>query len=297
MNSIAESRADRIFNRINVFLMVIVTLVFLYPLLFIVSASISDPDAVLRGEVWLWPKGFTLVPYVKVFQNSEFFLSYWNTIAYTVVGTLVNVALTIMAAYPLSRKDFYGRNVLTVLFTFTMFFSGGLIPLYIVIQKLHLLNNFWVMILPSAVSIFNIIVTRTYFQTSIPEEVYQAAEIDGCSRIGVLTRIVLPLSGPILAVMVLFYGVGHWNSYFNALIFLNERDMFPLQLILREILVQNDTQNLMSSSSANYIIDSTQYGTSIKYAVIIISSLPVLVLYPFVQRYFVKGVMIGAIKG
>ncbi|MDG0810028.1 carbohydrate ABC transporter permease [Cohnella rhizosphaerae] len=277
--------------------MLLVTLIFLYPLLFIVSASISNPDAVLQGKVWLFPKGFTIVPYVKVFQNSEFFLSYWNTIAYTVVGTIVNVALTVMAAYPLSRKDFYGRHVLTIVFTFTMFFSGGLIPLYIVIQKLHLLNNFWVMILPSALSIFNVIVMRTYFQTAIPDEIYQAAEIDGCSRIGVLTRIVLPLSGPILAVMILFYGVGHWNSYFNALIFLNEREMFPLQLILREILVQNDTQNLMGNSSANYIIDSTQYGTSIKYAVIIISSLPVLILYPFLQRYFVKGVMIGAIKG
>ncbi|GGD79951.1 carbohydrate ABC transporter permease [Paenibacillus nasutitermitis] len=295
-NRIAETRADRIFDRINIVGMCFVTLLFLYPLLFILSASVSDPAAVLGGKVWLFPKGFTIVPYIKVFQNAEFFISYWNTIVYTVVGTFVNLVLTIMAAYPLARKDFYGRNTLTIIFTFTMFFSGGLIPLYIVIQQLHLLNNFWVMILPSAVSFFNVVVMRTYFQTSIPEELYQSAEIDGCTRIGVLLRIVLPLSGPIIAVMVLFYGVGHWNSYFNALIFLSDRDKFPLQLILREILIQSDTQNLMSSTT-NYIIDSAQYGTSIKYAVIIISSLPVLILYPFLQRYFAKGVMIGAIKG
>jgi putative aldouronate transport system permease protein len=292
-----QTRADRIFDRINLLIMIIISIIFLYPLLFVLSASVSDPNSVLNNEIWLIPKGFNLVSYQKVFQNGDIFRSYWNTIIYAGVGTIVNVVLTIMAAYPLSRKDFYGRNVITFLFTFTMFFSGGLIPLYLVIKQLGLMDTFWVMILPSAISMFNVIVMRTYFQTSIPEELFQAGEIDGCSRIGILMRIVLPLSGPIIAVMVLLYGVSNWNSYFNALIFMSDRTKYPLQLILREILVQNDLQKIMQSNTSNYITDSTQYGVSIKYAVIIVSTLPVLILYPFLQKYFVKGMMIGAVKG
>ncbi|GGD49253.1 carbohydrate ABC transporter permease [Paenibacillus nasutitermitis] len=294
---IIQTKADRTFDIINVTFLILLTFIFLYPLVFILSASFSDPDYVNRGEVWLLPKGFSFTPYIKVFENGDIIRSYWNTIMYVVVGTVINVALTIMAAYPLSRKDLVGRNVFTMIFTFTMFFSGGLIPLYLVTKQLGLIDNFWVMILPSAISMFNVIVMRTYFQTSIPEELYQAADIDGCSKIGVLFRIVLPLSGPIIAVILLWYAVGHWNSYFNALIFLSDRNKFPLQLILREILVQNDLRNLMQANSSTFIQDSSQFGSSIKYAVIVVSTLPVLIMYPFVQKYFVKGVMIGAIKG
>jgi putative aldouronate transport system permease protein len=293
---LVESRGDRIFNIVNHFLLIIITLIVIYPLVFVLSASFSDPQAVLRGEMFLWPKGINFHSYEKIFQNKDILRGYTNTLIYTSVGTLINLVMTILAAYPLSRKDFIGRNAIMALFVFTMFFSGGLIPTYMLIKNLGMLNTLWVMIIPNAVSIWNIIIMRTFFQQSIPNELHEAATIDGCSNIQTLTRIILPLSMPIIAVTILFYAVGHWNAFFNAMLYLSDKDKFPLQLILREILIQGQTNDMVKMSTESAIKQQREVE-GIKYAVLVVANIPVLLLYPFLQRYFVKGVMIGAIKG
>ncbi|MGC5770730.1 carbohydrate ABC transporter permease [Paenibacillus pabuli] len=293
---LVESRGDRIFNIVNHFLLIIITLIVIYPLVFVLSASFSDPQTVLRGEMFLWPKGINFHSYEKIFQNKDILRGYSNTLIYTLVGTLINLVMTILAAYPLSRKDFIGRNAIMALFVFTMFFSGGLIPTYMLIKNLGMLNTFWVMVIPNAVSIWNIIIMRTFFQQSIPNELHEAATIDGCSNIQTLTRIILPLSMPIIAVTILFYAVGHWNAFFNAMLYLSDKDKFPLQLILREILIQGQTNDMVKMSTESAIKQQREVE-GIKYAVLVVANIPVLLLYPFLQRYFVKGVMIGAIKG
>ncbi|AYB42930.1 carbohydrate ABC transporter membrane protein 2, CUT1 family [Paenibacillus sp. cl141a] len=291
-----ESRGDRIFNVINYTILILVTIIVMYPLLFVLSASFSDPQAVLRGEMLLWPKGVNLNSYAKIFQNQDIISGFTNTLVYTSLGTFINLTMTILAAYPLSRKDFVGRNAIMALLVFTMFFSGGLIPTYLLIKNLGMLNTLWVMIIPNAVSIWNIIIMRTFFQQSIPGELQEAATIDGCSNIKILTRIILPLSMPIIAVTILFYAVGHWNAFFNALLYLSDKDKFPLQLILREILIQGQTNDMVKMSTESAIKQQREVE-GIKYAVLVVANIPVLALYPFLQRYFVKGVMIGAIKG
>ncbi|KZS44217.1 sugar ABC transporter permease [Paenibacillus glucanolyticus] len=291
-----ESRGDRIFNIINYTILTLVTIIVMYPLVFVLSASFSDPQTVLRGEMLLWPKGVNLNSYVKIFQNKDIISGFTNTLVYTSLGTLINLTMTILAAYPLSRKDFVGRNAIMALLVFTMFFSGGLIPTYLLIKNLGMLNTLWVMIIPNAVSIWNIIIMRTFFQQSIPGELQEAATIDGCSNIKILTRIILPLSMPIIAVTILFYAVGHWNAFFNALLYLSDKDKFPLQLILREILIQGQTNDMVKMSTESAIKQQREVE-GIKYAVLVVANIPVLALYPFLQRYFVKGVMIGAIKG
>lgn len=290
-----ETRGDKLFGFINSLLLVMILLIVLYPLVFVLSASISNPAAVSRGELWLFPKEITFVGYQKVFQNREILTGYGNTILYTVVGTSINLLMTILAAFPLSRTNLPGRNVIMFALVFTMFFSGGLIPSYLVVKKLGLLNSMWALVLPGAVSVYNIIIMRTFFRTSVPYEVQEAAMIDGCTTLQILYRIMLPLSMPIIAVMVLFYSVDHWNSYFSALIYLTDRDKFPLQLILREILIQNQMDKMAGGASA--LSEQIMYGQAIKYAVVIVANLPVFLLYPFLQRYFVKGMTIGAIKG
>lgn len=295
-SKIKQSRGDTVFDVIIHTILLLVLVLVAYPLIFVVVASISDPLAVLKGEVILFPKGINFEAYRRVFENKDIVLGYRNTILYTIVGTAINVLMTITGAYPLSRKDFYGRNIFMLLFTFTMFFSGGLIPTYILIKQLNLYNNFWVMILPGAVGMWNMIIMRTFFQNTIPMELQEAAFIDGCSNIGTLWRIVLPLSKPIIAVMVMFYGVGHWNAFFNALIYLNDRNKYPLQLILREILISEDMASMMAESS-DTIMKQQMLAEGLKYSVIVVASLPVLALYPFLQKYFIKGVMVGAIKG
>lgn len=272
----------------------VILLIVLYPLLFVLSASFSDPQKVLNGEMWLWPAGFTLDAYKEIFHYSDVWVGYKNTILYTSVGTVINVVLSTLAAYPLSRKDLPGRNALMFLISFTMFFHGGLIPTYLVVKDLQMVNTMWALIIPNAIATYNVIVMRTYFQTSIPWELQEASLIDGCSNTRLLVNIILPLSKPILAVMVLFYAVGHWNAYFNALIYLRDEEMYPLQLILREILIVNAT---VESGGEFGMAEKMLLAESIKYALIIIASIPVLVMYPFVQRHFVKGVMIGSIKG
>ncbi|MCM3129062.1 carbohydrate ABC transporter permease [Paenibacillus provencensis] len=292
----AESRGDRYVMTAIYILLGLVSLIVLYPIYFVLIASFSSPEDVMLGKVWLWPKSLSLVGYERIFENNELMKGYLNTILYTFFGTLLNVVMTIAAAYPLSRQDFKGRNVFTILIVFTMFFSGGMIPSYLLIKDLGMLDTFWAMILPTAVSVWNILIMRTFFQSSIPRELQEAAFLDGCSNLKLLVRIILPLSGPVLAVMVLFYAVGHWNSYFNALIYLSDRDKYPLQLFLREILIQNQMQNMVDLGSDTYS-KSLMEVEAIKYAAVMVTNLPMLILYPFLQKYFIKGVMIGAIKG
>ncbi|MFD7522857.1 carbohydrate ABC transporter permease [Paenibacillus chitinolyticus] len=291
-----NTREDRLFNTVIYLVLGLVLLVVLYPLVFVLSASFSEPQYIMNGEVLLWPKGLTLDSYTKIFEDGQIMRGFGNTLLYTTTGTLLNVIMTILAAYPLSRKDFVGRNLFMGLFVFTMFFSGGLIPTYILIKNLGLLNSFWVMILPGAVSIWNIIIMRTFFQQTIPGELEEAATIDGCTNMQILTRIVLPLSMPIIAVTILFYAVGHWNSFFNALLYLSDKSKFPLQLVLREILIQGQTDSLVKMSTES-AIKQQRAVEGIKYAVLVLANLPMFLLYPFLQRYFVKGIMIGAIKG
>jgi putative aldouronate transport system permease protein len=288
---------EKIFDAVVSVLAVLIVVVVLYPLIFIVSASFSDPAAVLNGEVLLLPKHITLAAYQSVFHNGEIWRGYANTILYTVVGTAFNLIMTTLAAYPLSRPDLPGRGFFMFFITLTMFFSGGLIPSYLLVKSLGMVNTMWALIIPGAIATYNLIIMRTYFQTSIPWELQEAANMDGCTNWKLLIYVILPLSRPIMAVMVLFYAVGHWNSYFNALIYIRDKDLYPLQIVLREILLISQGDSGDGGSSSTGLESQVLLAESIKYVVIIISSLPVLVMYPFVQRHFVKGVLIGSLKG
>lgn len=291
------SLGDRIFDSINVVLLGLLALIIIYPLVYVLSASFSDPVSVASGDMILWPVNLTLENYEEVFKNQSIITGYRNSLIILVSGTALNLVMTVLAAFPMSRRDLWGRNVMMKLMTFTMFFSGGLIPTYLLITRtLGLMNSWLALILPGAISVYNMIIMRTYFQTSIPYELQEAADIDGCSPFGVLIRIILPLSGPILAVIGLYYGVGHWNSYFSALLYINREELQPLQLYLRRVLTLNSNQSLLSTGSDEAARQAMRAET-IKYAVIVVSSVPMLAIYPFVQKFFVKGVMIGAIKG
>ncbi len=272
-----------------------------YPLIYILSASVSDPVAVNSGEMLLFPQGFTFEGYRTIFENEALWRGYANTIFYTVLGTSINLFVTIPAGYALSRPDFVGKGFVTKLMMVTMFVGGGLIPTYILVTGLGLGNSVWALVLPNAASVYNIIVTRTFFQSTIPTEIEEAAIMDGASYFRRFFSIILPLSKPILAVMALFYGVGHWNSYFNALIYISDREKYPLQMILREILVLQDMSSnptlQMTGEMAEFLYSQQQLGQVIQYGVMIVSTLPLIIIYPFLQKYFVKGVMIGSLKG
>lgn len=294
---IKRAKGDLVFDTINTLLLVLVMLVVLYPLYFIVIASFSDPLEVLSGHVVFFPKKVSLEAYKMVFRDAQILTGYRNTIFYTLLGTAVNIVLTVLAAYPLSRRDLAGRKFFTVMLAVTMFFSGGLIPTYLMVSNtLHLLDTIWAMILPGAISVWNVIIVRTYFQTSIPPELSEAAMVDGCSDFMLLAKVILPLSMPVLAVIVLFYGVAHWNSFFNALIYLNDKALYPLQLILRSILVQNTMSEDMLAE-VDSLANRQVMAETIKYALIVVASAPIIAVYPFLQKYFVKGIMVGAIKG
>ena len=298
---IKDTRADKIFLIFVYVFLAISLLIVLYPLIYIISASISNPHLVNSGEMWLLPKGITFEGYRTLLGNSSIWRGYLNTIYYTVLGTSINLLVTLPCAYALSREDFYGRRAFTNFMLVTMFLSGGLIPSYLLIRSLGMLNTVWALVIPGAVSVYNVVVTRTFFQSTIPREMEEAAIVDGCSDFRLFMQIVLPLSTPIIAVMALFYGVGHWNSFFNALIYLSDRSMYPLQMILREILILQDmssnTLNNVTSEMANMLYSKQQLAQVIKYGVMIVSSLPVIIVYPFLQKYFVKGMMVGSIKG
>ncbi|OZB95272.1 carbohydrate ABC transporter permease [Paenibacillus sp. XY044] len=292
-------RSDRLFVVLNYVFLCLTFLIVLYPLVYIISASVSDPVYVNQGTMWLFPRGLTFEGYQRVFQNPEIWTGYRNTILYTVGGTCINLLFTIPGAYALSRKDLRGRGPMMGLIVFTMFFGGGLIPTFLLVSGLGMLNTVWALLIPNAVSVYNLIICRTFFQTNIPHELQESAEIDGCSNTGLFIKIVLPLSAPIIAVMALYYGVTHWNSYFNAIIYLKDRSLYPLQLILREILVQNQMNDtmLMTGDDMEAMAKQARIADMIKYAVMIVSSLPVIAVYPFMQRYFMKGVLIGSVKG
>ncbi|WP_127588558.1 carbohydrate ABC transporter permease [Paenibacillus koleovorans] len=285
--SASENMGD-VFIYLSMWFVLVITL---YPFIYIVSLSVSEPTYVIQQLVWLWPKGFSLNAYKMVFDNPDVWTSYYNTIYYTVVGTAINISFTILGAYPLARSTFFARKQIMVFIVITMFFSGGLIPMFLLIQNLNLYNTRWAILLPSAVSAFLLIVTRTFFQ-SISESLHESAKLDGAGEFTILTRIVIPLSTPIIAVLALFYAVGHWNSYFAAMIYLTDAKLQPLSLYLVKVLVQN-SDTMMEEMSHS---DRSLYSLQIKYALIIVSILPILMIYPFLQKYFVKGVMLGSLK-
>lgn len=297
---IRRSREDLIFDVIIFIILTILLLIVAYPLYFIIISSISDPKAVSAGKVVLWPVGFTFDGYKEVFEDDRIVRSFLNSLLYTFCGTLLNLAVTLPTAYALSRSKFCLNKFVTTFYLITMFIGGGMIPTYLVVQKTGLLDTMWSLILPGALGVYNMIVARTFFQQNISEELYEAAEIDGCGHGRFFFSIALPLSGAIIAIMVLYYGVGHWNSYFNALLYMQTEEKFPLQLVLRSILVQNETQlnqSAVNAAAREAIEKQRQLVELMKYSLIIISSIPVLVLYPFIQKHFVKGVMIGSVKG
>lgn len=298
--NIKENTKDRFFKFLVYCFLTFALLIVLYPLIYIISASVSDPTYVNSGKMWLLPKGFTLEGYKLIFEDNSIWRGYLNTIFYTILGTSINLAITIPAAYALARRDLVGRNIIMGLFVLTMFFSGGLIPTYLVVKNLGIIDTIWAMVLPNAAAIWNIIVARVFFQVTIPQDLEDAATIDGATNFKMFFKVVLPLSAPIIAVMALFYGVGHWNGYFNALIYLSDRKLYPLQLVLREILVlqsMDPTNASVSKSMAEAMHSKAKLAAVIKYGVMIVSSLPVIMIYPLLQRHFVKGVMIGSLKG
>ncbi|MCU6709124.1 carbohydrate ABC transporter permease [Paenibacillus sp. J5C_2022] len=274
-------------------------LVILYPIIYILSASVSNPLDVNSGKMWLWPVDMTFEGYMRVFDNREIGMGYLNTSVYTLIGTVIHLALLLPCAFALSRKDMHGKGIIMLFLLLTMFFSGGLIPNYLLIKELGMMNTGWAVMVPGAISIWSIVVTRTFFAMNVPQELQEAAEIDGSHLFGVFFRIALPLSGPIIAVMSLFHAVGLWNQYFSALLYLSDRSLFPLQLILREILIlqEMNTSMMMSGDQLEGLAEQARIADILKYAVMIISALPLLVVYPFLQRFFVKGVLIGSLKG
>jgi putative aldouronate transport system permease protein len=290
-----RSRSDVIFDTINVLLVSLFLLLLFYPMYFILIASISNPDYVNTGAITLVPRGITFEGYARVFKEPNVWIGYRNTILYTVLGTVINVTLTLTAGYALSRKELVGRSVIMRLIVFTMLFSGGMIPTYLIVKGLGMTNKIWAMVIPNAVSAWNLIIARTYIQESIPQELLEASLIDGCSYSRFFTAVVLPLSGALIAVLILMYSVAHWNSFFNGLIYLQDYSKYPLQLILRDILLAYKATGAVDD--AQTLTEMQRIADLMKYALIFIASFPVMVLYPFLQRYFVKGVMIGAIKG
>ena len=292
---IKQSRTDKVFGTVVAAIVAFAVCITLYPLVFVLSASISNPMEVFQGNVWLLPKGINFEAYKQVFMNKKIWTGYRNTIFYTCLGTLIATTLSISAAYPLARRKLYGKKILMTYFMITMFFNGGMVPTYLIVQKLGLYNSVWAVILVNMVTVYNIIVAKTFIQTSIPEELYEAAEIDGCGDIRAFFKVVLPLSTPIIAVLTLFYGVAYWNNYFNGLIYVGSSDRYPLQLILRDILLSNATSEMVDAMETD--INKLMVSESLKYAVVVVSSVPMLILYPFLQKCFVKGVMIGSVKG
>ena len=295
-NHVKLSRSDRIYYTVVNVITTLILIIVLYPLIFVISSSFSDPNKIAGRGVILWPIGFSLEGYKAVFEYSDVLIGYKNTLIYTVLGTIINVAMTLICAYPLSRKTLPFRNGLMFFFSLMMFIDGGLIPSYILIMKLGIMNTIWTMLLPGAISVYNMIITRTFLQTSIPDEMLEATQVDGCSDARFFFSFVLPLSKAIIAVISLYYAVRHWNEWFNAFIYLDDRSKYPLQLFLREILVTNTYNAKMAMDSAT-LERMEARAELMKYSLIVIASALVMVLYPFAQKYFLKGVMIGSVIG
>ncbi|MCM1143157.1 MAG: carbohydrate ABC transporter permease [Blautia sp.] len=285
---------DKIVNIIFYLIAILMIVIVIYPLWFVIIASFSSPADVANGEVWLWPKKWDVSGYKELFKQKQIWVSYWNTIVYTVVGTLIALVVNIPAGYAMSRRDLAGKKWINIFYLIPMFVSGGLIPTYFVVKSFGLLNTFWVMVLPFSVSTYNIIVARTFFKSSLPETLWEAAQIDGCSTFRYFIQFVIPLSKAVLAVIGLWTAVGLWNSWFNALIYIQDDALQPLQLLLRRILITN--QSLLGAATGSMAQELRQLSDMMKYASIVISTLPIMCLYPFLQKYFNQGVMIGAVK-
>lgn len=294
--AIRLSASDRIFFGVSYTVLALLTLIVLYPIVYVLSASFSSGEAVTMGKVFLWPVDFSIEGYKKVFGYSDVFIGYRNTIFYTVTGTLINVFMTLICAYPLSRKGLPHKGVIMMLFTFTMVFGGGLIPTYLVVNSLGMVNTVWAMLIPGAMAVYQMIITRTFLQNTIPDELLESAKLDGCNDFMFFGYFILPLSKAVIAVIALQYAVGHWNRYFDAMIYLFKKQLQPLQIFLRQILVmsQFDAQDLFDQETSSAIQGMKDL---IKYSLIVVSTVPILCVYPFLQKYFVHGVMIGSLKG
>ena len=299
-----RSRANLIFDTVNMLIMLFVVVIMLYPMWFVLIASFSDPNSVSLGKVILLPDRFTLYSYINVMSADRIWTGYANTIFNTLLGTLWNLFLTVPCAYTLSKKKLPGRGFLSMLFVFTMYFGGGMIPSYLNVKRLNLLDNRWTLVVLGGITVSYIIIVRTYFQSSIPQDLYEAAIIDGASDFQQFFKVALPLSGPVVAVITLYYAVNRWNDYFTALVYLNDVKLMPLQMVLRDVLINNETllnKVLMDpSATSEQITDLAKrvyMAEGMKYAIVFVASLPMLILYPFVQKYFVKGAMIGSLKG
>ena len=289
-----RTNVDIAFDTLFVLLSVVVLLITLYPMYFIVIASFSKPENVMLGKVWVWVKDFTLDGYKAVLDDERVWTGYRNTLFYTTAGTAFSLFGTLPAAFALSRKELPGRNIIMFFFTVTMFFGGGLVPTFLVIKKIGMMNTVWVFIIPWAVSVYNVIISRTFFSSTIPEELLDAAKIDGCGYTRFFLAIAMPLSKAIIAVIGLYYAVGYWNEYFRALVYARDANLAPLQQVLRAILIE--AQESVGGSSHNFL-EKKLKSESMKYALILVSTLPIMMVYPFIQKYFTKGVMIGSIKG
>lgn len=291
---VKESVGDHIFNVFNTILMILISLVIIYPLWYVILASITDPAIVNTGRFLLIPTGLYTAGYVEAFDYPQLWNGYRNNIIYTVVGVIVALFATIPGAYALSRRDLAGRRGIMFLFTFTMFFNGGMIPLYLTIQSIHIYNTLWAIVLPVGVSVYNLIVCRSFFESNLPLELLEAAKLDGCSDFGFFFKIAIPLSSTIIAVMVLFYATGLWNMYFNALMYLQDQDKMPLQVVLKDLINSNQ---LMAGSSGAEMAERQKLVDQLKYVIVTLAAFPLVIVYPFVQKYFAKGVMVGAVKG
>ena len=292
---VREPFGDRVFLIVVRIMLGVALALVLLPLIYIVASSFSSPAAVNAGRVRFWPVEFSLEAYRSVLSNSEVLQGYYNSLIYAVAGTAISVTLTVAIAYPLSRRTFYGRNVLMTLLIFTMLFSGGVIPTYMVVHDLGMLDTRWALLIPNAIGVWQVIIARTFFANSIPDELYEAAMLDGASEIRTLRSVVLPLSKPLLAVLALMYTIYQWNTYFDALVYLKDSDLFPLQIVLRNILLLNTPRTGATDMAQQ--MHQIQLANVLRYALIVVSSLPVLIIYPFVARHFTKGVMVGAVKG
>lgn len=290
-----ELTADKVFDIINGVIMVLICIIIAYPMYYVLVASFTDPTIVSSGKLLLWPEEPFMGGYEKIFSYRPIWIGYLNTIKYTAVGTLASIAVTIPCAFALSRKELFGRKTLNLLFTFTMFFNGGIIPLYLVIKALGMYDTIWAMVLPGAVSVYNLIVCRSFFDSNIPDELYDASKIDGCNDFHFFFRIAMPLASAIMAVMVMFYATAIWNSFMNALMFMGDQNKMPLQVILRNLVLSNQTNALTSGGTE--VAQRMKMAEQLKYSIIVVSSVPLLIVYPFVQKYFAKGVLMGAVKG
>jgi ABC-type glycerol-3-phosphate transport system permease component len=291
------SFSDRAFHAINNLYLFLCLIIVLFPLLNVVSQSFRSPASVISGKVLFWPVDFSLEGYKNIITNKDLLNGFLNSFIYTGLGTLVSLVLTLTGAYPLARKGLVGKKLFTWILTFTMIFNGGLIPTYLLVRSMNMLDTVWAMVIPNAVAVWNLLIARAFFENTIPDGLYEAAELDGCNDFTVFTTIVVPLSKPIIAVLVLFYAVGIWNNYFDGLIYLSQGEKFPLQLVLRNILIQTQMATFMKAGSGQDQSQMMALSELMKYSIIVFSSLPVMLLYPFIQKYFVKGIMIGSVKG